>query len=134
MRDKGPGLLMAGQPTGDWSGGVTWWSQGGGIQQQGNPFEVWDAQRLKADGYEWLADYRSTSTYWKAFDEWQVSSGTAVSDKTIDLKAASYQSMSRIEGRLLANVRQMLRYQTDEGTFLYTNDPDHNQSDELRAC
>ncbi|NHN85141.1 hypothetical protein GOB93_10875 [Acetobacter musti] len=40
-----------------------------------------------------------------------------------DLKTASYQSMSRIEGRLLANVRQMLRYQEDSGVYRYTDRP-----------
>lgn len=115
---------MAGRPTIQWKDGVQWVSKGNGIQAQGNPFEVWDAQRLKDQSYVWLADYNSDRSNWKTFDEWQASSGTAVSDKTIDMGAKSYQIMRNIRARLLANVQDMIRYTTDTGTYRYsTNVP-----------
>lgn len=122
---------MAGRPTIQWKDGVQWVSQGNGIQAQGNPFEVWDAQRLKSEGYFWLADYNSDRSNWRTFDEWNRDSQTAISDKTIDLNASTYKDRSnsappsvqfikRIQGRLLADVQQMIRYDEDSGTYRYT--------------
>ncbi|ATJ89797.1 hypothetical protein [Acetobacter tropicalis] len=118
------GRQMAGRPTIQWKDGVQWVSKGNGIQVQGNPFEVWDAQRLKDQGYDWLADYQTPKSNWKTFDEWQASSGTAVSDKTIDMGAKSYQVMRNIQGRLLANVQDMIRYESDLGPYRYNDGSD----------
>ncbi|CDG40022.1 hypothetical protein ASAP_1977 [Asaia bogorensis] len=118
-----PGRQMAGVSTAQWSSGVQWTSQGNGIKAQGNPFEVWDAQRLKKEGYEWLADYRSDRNNWKAFDEWNRDTATAVSDKTMDLKGTTYQNMTRLQGRILANVQAMIRYDTDGGPYRYPDRP-----------
>ncbi|OUI92150.1 hypothetical protein HK19_02425, partial [Acetobacter persici] len=117
-----PGLYMAGQATDKWANGIQWRSAGGNPQQQGNPFEVWDAQRLKKEGYEWLADYNADRSNWKAFDAWDSNTQVAVSDKTIDLKASSYQVMYKIQGRLLSDVEAMLRYQRDGGFYRYNDD------------
>ncbi|WP_438382388.1 hypothetical protein ABHV46_01325 [Asaia sp. BMEF1] len=118
-----PNQFMAGVATTTWSDGVKWTSQGNGIQAQGNPFEVWDAQRLKKEGYEWLADYRAERNNWKAFDEWNEKSKTAVSDKTMDLKGTTYQNMTRLKGRILANVEAMRRYGADGGPYRGSADP-----------
>ncbi len=117
-----PGRQMAGVSTAQWSNGVQWTSQGNGIKAQGNPFEVWDAQRLKKEGFEWLADYRSERNNWKAFDEWNDDAKTAVSDKTMDLNGKTYQNMTRLQGRILANVEAMRRYDTDGGPYRYSGD------------
>ncbi|WP_336947494.1 hypothetical protein [Asaia sp. HN010] len=118
-----PNQFMAGVATTTWSDGVKWTSQGNGIQAQGNPFEVWDAQRLKKEGYEWLADYQTNRNNWKAFDEWNRDTATAVSDKTMDLKGTTYQNMTRLQGRILANVQAMIRYDTDGGPYRYPDRP-----------
>jgi|GEM_PF-5976522 len=118
-----PNRQMAGVSTAQWSSGVQWTSQGNGIKAQGNPFEVWDAQRLKKEGYEWLADYQSTRNNWKAFDEWNDDAKTAVSDKTMDLKGTTYQDVTRPQGRIMANVEAMIRYDTDGGTYRYPDLP-----------
>lgn len=126
-----PDRMMAGVHTNQWSSGVQWVSDGNGIQAQGNPFEVWDADRLKGQSYFWLADYNAERSNWRASDEWQETSGTAVSDKTMDLNVSSYkdrsddepasmQFMRGIQGRLLANVQQMIRYDSDGGEYRYT--------------
>ncbi|MXV43640.1 hypothetical protein GS501_00935, partial [Saccharibacter sp. 17.LH.SD] len=116
------GLTIGGRPIPDsYKNGIQWWSKGGGIQTQGNPYEVWVSQKLEPKGYLWLADYKNN---WKAFDQWNQNTHDAVSDKTIDLQAKSYANNPiRVEARILANIGQMIHYQNDFGTALRSGVP-----------
>ncbi|KXV35275.1 endonuclease toxin domain-containing protein [Gluconobacter oxydans] len=109
-------MTLSGKPVDPkYQNGIQWWSKGGGIKTQGEPYEIWVANKLQPDGYIWLADYKNN---WKAFDQWNATSGDAVSDKTLDMQATTYANPNRVEARIVTNVEQMLRYQSGGGEII----------------
>ncbi|MFT9450351.1 hypothetical protein [Gluconobacter japonicus] len=107
---------MSGKPVDPkYQNGIQWWSKGGGIKTQGEPYEIWVANKLQPDGYIWLADYKNN---WAKFDQWNPDTRDAVSDKTLDMQATTYANPNRVEARVLANVEQMLRYDSGNGKII----------------
>jgi filamentous hemagglutinin len=84
---------------------------GGGIEAQGKPFEGYVTSQLPKE----TIDLNKIKPSFNVFDNFNGATGEAISVKTLDTTASSYQNPSKIAGQLRKYVNDTLNFEIDSG-------------------